>query len=64
MITGSATDLGSLRVSDVLRLYSDVLQELIRRGVCRSTNNPVADVAELLAIQALGLKRAPKSTKG
>jgi len=48
----------------ILRLYCDVLSELRSRGVIRSTNNPVADVAEFLVTKALRLKRAPKSTTG
>lgn len=56
--------LGELRMTELLRLYTEILQELIHRNVCRSTNNPVADLTESLVIQALGLSRAQKSTKG
>jgi hypothetical protein len=48
----------------LLRLYCDIVSELRRRGVIRSTNNPAADVAELLVTRALRLERAPKSTRG
>jgi hypothetical protein len=34
------------------------------RGVTRSTNNPIADYAELLFEKALRLERAPRSTAG
>lgn len=57
-------DLKIQTASNLLQLYCQVIQELNRRSICRSTNNPVADVAELLAVQSLGLSRAPKSTKG
>jgi hypothetical protein len=57
-------ELRTLRLSRLLRLYSELLQELVRRDVCRSTNNPVADIAELLIVEALGLDRAQKSAKG
>jgi hypothetical protein len=33
-------DLISKTCSDLLRLYGDVLKELRRRGVVRSSNNP------------------------
>ena len=56
--------LGVLPLNRLLKLYGEVLDELLRRNICRSTNNPVADLAELQVIEALDLKRAPKSTKG
>ena len=40
------------------------MTELKNRGVTRSTNNPIADYAELLFARALRLKRSPRSTKG
>ncbi len=58
------SNLKALRVAELLQLYANVLQELNDRGVCRSTNNPVADLAETLAIKTLNLKPAPKNTKG
>jgi hypothetical protein len=48
----------------LLKLYSEILQELVRRKACHSTNNPVADIAELLVIEALRLTPATKSNKG
>jgi hypothetical protein len=57
-------DLIDLRTQELLRLYSDLLKELANRGIVRSTNNPVAGVAEYLVVSALGLKRARQSTKG
>jgi len=56
--------LASLNVGSVLDLFVAVADDLKRRGITRSTNNPVADLAELYFEQALGLSRAPKSTKG
>ncbi len=56
--------LASLNVGAVLDLFVAIAEELKRRGITRSTNNPVADLAELYFEQALGLSRAPKSTKG
>ncbi len=57
-------ELSSRPLSGLLALYGDIPQELVRRKVCRSTNNPAADLAESLVVEALGLSRATKSTKG
>lgn len=59
-----APDLKSLQVSDLFELHGQILSELRRRGVVRSTNNPIADYAEYLCARALSLKVAAKSTKG
>jgi hypothetical protein len=48
----------------ILNLFASCLDELKRRGVTRSTNNPVADYSEFLFQNALGLTLCPKSTKG
>lgn len=56
--------LGTLPLTGLLKLYSDILRELVRRKVCRSTNNPVADIAELLVVKALGHMPAARNTKG
>ena len=49
---------------ELFALFGAALKELQARGVTRSTNNPIADYAELLFETALRLKRAPRSTKG
>jgi len=49
---------------ELLRLYAAVMRELRNREVIRSTNNPVADVAELLASRAFKLTLETKSTAG
>jgi hypothetical protein len=49
---------------ELLILYGAALSELQIRGVTRSSNNPVADYAELLFEKALRLERVPRSTKG
>lgn len=59
-----AIDLHSLTVRELLLLFVQVLDELRRRGVTRSTNNPVAGYAEFLCERALSLTRASRSTKG
>ena len=55
---------GHLRTSGLLRLYADVVEELRRRKVTRSANNPVADYTEYLVAAALGLQPVTKSTTG
>ena len=57
-------DLASESSGDLLRLYGDILVELRRRGVIRSENSPVGDVAELLAQRALHLEPATNSASG
>ena len=51
-------------VSDLLRLYTEVLEELRRRGVTRSSNNPVADYTEHIVAAKLGLKLSNNSASG
>ena len=57
-------DVSTMPLTGLLRLYGDLLRELVRRGVCRSKNNPVADIAETLVSRALHLRLMEKSTKG
>jgi hypothetical protein len=57
-------DLSATSVPELLRLYTEVLDELRRRGVTRSTNNPAADYTEHLVSTKLGLILADNSTSG
>jgi hypothetical protein len=57
-------DLDDLKTCELLRLYSDLLKELANRKIVRTTNNPVAGVAEYLVVNAFGLKRARQSNRG
>src|SRR5712671_1175595 len=57
-------ELGGLSTSNLLQLSAGVIDELRRRGVIRTTNNPVADYAELLAARAFGLVLAGRSEAG
>jgi len=50
--------------AELLELYADILDELQKREVVHSTNNPVGDYSEKLACDALGLEAMPESTKG
>jgi hypothetical protein len=48
----------------LLMAYSEVLRELRRRNLIRSTNNPVADIAETIVALALKLELTAGSTAG
>ena len=50
--------------SQLLAQYAALIEELRRRGITRSSNNPVGDYTELLCEKALSLRTADKSTKG
>jgi hypothetical protein len=51
-------------VQGLLKAYSEILRELRRRNLIRSTNNPVADIAETLVAVALKLELVEGSTAG
>lgn len=55
--------LESLSAPELLRLHAATANELRLRGVVRSSNNPVGDVAEYLFCRAFGWDMAPKSAK-
>jgi hypothetical protein len=57
------TDLAALNTSDLLRLYSGILDELRDRGVVRSRNAPAGDLAETLSCIVYGGHLAPQSEK-
>ena len=57
-------NLESLPLADLLKSYCNVLNELRRRGITRSSNNPVADYTEHLVARALGLTRTGNSVPG
>lgn len=48
----------------LLHHFADIIDELKRRGVVRTRNNPVADYAEWLAAQKLRLSLERKSRSG
>lgn len=55
---------GGLTDDQVLGVWARSMRELRSRGIVRSSNNPVADVAEAYAAQLLGLTLAPKVAQG
>ena len=59
----SSIDLEHMSTRALLRLYSEILTELLQRGVVRSRNAPAGDLAEWLVARAYGGKLAPPSAK-
>lgn len=56
-------ELEQLSTRPLLRLYADILTELIHRGVIRSRNAPAGDLAEYLVAHAFGGELPPPSAK-
>lgn len=56
--------IGSLGSPELLALHARIMEELRKRGVLRSSNNPVADLTEFLFCRAFHWEPAPKSNKG
>lgn len=54
----------SLTTGELLSAYAGIMRALRSREVIRSSNNPVADLAENLAQRAFGLTLSEKSAKG
>lgn len=57
-------DLAELDDQAVIRLWGNAMRELRRRDLIRSSNNPVADLAERAAADHLKLTLQPKSNRG
>ncbi|MBA7649018.1 hypothetical protein ES703_56811 [subsurface metagenome] len=60
----AVNNLEDINEQDLLKLYADLMEELRNRGLIRSSNNPVADYAEKVAVESLGLTRAGKEERG
>ncbi|MBU1210529.1 MAG: hypothetical protein KJ587_04535 [Alphaproteobacteria bacterium] len=56
-----ALNLAELSSLELLQLHGRTIGSLRDRGVLRSKNNPIADLAELLFCRAFNWTRAPKS---
>jgi hypothetical protein len=59
-----APSLNEFSVSELLKLQAGVMEELNKRGVLRSQNNPTGDYAEYLVAKELGLKLEFNSRSG
>src|ERR1700674_5609042 len=56
-------ELRDLTPPELLVMHAAVSEELRRRGIIRSSNNPVGDLAEHLFCRAFGWKQAPNSMR-
>jgi len=56
-------ELSGLTNLELLNLHAQALEELRRRGLIRSSNNPVGDYAEYLFCKAFGWRQADNSAK-
>jgi len=56
--------LSGLSKAELLRLHADVSAALRSTGICRSSNNPVADYAEGMVAKALDLELMSRSKAG
>jgi hypothetical protein len=57
-------DFQSKNDQELLQLHCDLMEELRERQLVRSSNNPVADYAEKVAVERLGLIHASKEERG
>jgi hypothetical protein len=57
-------DWNPYRTADILQLYSDALEELRKREVLRSANNPSGDYGELLFSRTFGWQLQNNSSSG
>ncbi|MFI5501706.1 DUF6998 domain-containing protein [Nocardia asteroides] len=58
------TDLAALTAPELLRLWAESMTELQARGLLRTSNNPVGDLAEAIAHEHFGGERGSFSQKG
>jgi hypothetical protein len=57
-------DLKELSVIELLRLHSSVIDELRRRRIVRTKNNPIGDYTEWIVSKGMGLNLAGNSSAG
>ena len=57
-------DLKKLSLAGLLGLHAGIMEELRRRGVARSANNPTGSLAEFLFCRAFSWRQASNSEKG
>lgn len=56
-------ELKDLTGSELLVMHAEISQELRRRGITRSSNNPVGALAESLFCRTFGWKQAPNNMR-
>lgn len=57
-------ELNGMTITELLATHSEVIDELRRRGIVRSKNNPTGDYAEWLVSERFGLILESNSAKG
>lgn len=57
-------DLSSMTIAEMLRLWAGTMTELRTRGMVRTANNPVGDIAEAIVHEHYGGTRGSFSQKG
>lgn len=57
-------ELKDVSLRQLLGLHASIMEELRRRGVARSANNPTGSLAEFLFCRAFSWEEAPNSEKG
>jgi len=57
-------DLRELTVKELLKQHSSIIDELKRRKIVRTKNNPVGDYTEWLVAKGLGLELSSNSSAG
>lgn len=55
--------ISKLTPTELLAMHADITEELRKRGIVRSSNNPTADVAELLFCRAFRWQQAGNSNR-
>lgn len=63
-ISATGAVLRRKKPADLLLLHSDIMEELRRRGIVRSANNPTGDLAEYIFCKAFGWDREGNSKAG
>ena len=58
------TDIETMSDDELIQHWADVVGLLRRRGIVRTSNNPVADIAERAAADRLGLTLETRSNRG
>jgi hypothetical protein len=64
VLTRPQFDVQSFTVNELLNGYGAILDELRRREIVRSANNPLSDYAEILFCKAFGWARENNSSAG
>ena len=59
--SGTMKNLEQMSETELLQTHGAVLDELLRRDVVKTRNNPIGDYTEWLVCQRLGLERQPNS---